>query len=188
MIVPIGEPDGYYLPPNVQRVKELLDKGKSIGKIMRKLHMAMEDVHDAVYEIRKWEAVMGKKPKFNAQERAELLRLHNEERYSIGKLAAKFGCSQTAVRTALSAAKYEAEDEPKKGTFINPEFDAAVDEMIAEAGAADAEDEPEPIKQTTEPAEMTVEHTVEIPDSVIKAVEDKIMQIEDIVRLNTERI
>ena len=83
---------------------------------------------------------MVRKPKISKEQRTEMLRLHNEERYSVGKLASKFGCSQTAVKTALQAAKIEAEEETMKNTGINSEFDAAVDAMIAESKSADAEE------------------------------------------------
>lgn len=131
--ISIGEPDVPQLTPTQKRIKELLDAGKKPYEIVRIVHMGYDFVRDEIFEIRKWESIMGKKPKFNKSERAELLRLHNEERYSVGKLATKYGCSQTAVKTALNAAKIEAEDEPVlKHKQINPEFDAAVNEMIAE--------------------------------------------------------
>lgn len=135
--ISIGEPEGYHLTPNAQRVKELLDKGKSIWSIAQTLRMSFEFVQEQIYEIRKQEAIMARKPKISKEQRTEMLRLHNEERYSVGKLASKFGCSQTAVKTALQAAKIEAEEETMKNTGINPEFDAAVDAMIAESKSAD---------------------------------------------------
>lgn len=138
--ISIGEPEGYHLTPNAQRVKELLDKGKSIWSIAQTLRMSFEFVQEQIYEIRKQEAIMARKPKISKEQRTEMLRLHNEERYSVGKLASKFGCSQTAVKTALQAAKIEAEEETMKNTGINPEFDAAVDAMIAESKSADAEE------------------------------------------------
>ena len=138
--ISIGEPEGYNLTPNAQRVKELLDKGKSIWSIAQTLRMSFEFVQEQIYEIRKQEAIMARKPKISKEQRTEMLRLHNEERYSVGKLASKFGCSQTAVKTALQAAKIEAEEETMKNTGINPEFDAAVDAMIAESKSADAEE------------------------------------------------
>lgn len=138
--ISIGEPEGYHLTPNAQRVKELLDKGKSIWSIAQTLRMSLEFVQEQIYEIRKQEAIMARKPKISKEQRTEMLRLHNEERYSVGKLASKFGCSQTAVKTALQAAKIEAEEETMKNTGINPEFDAAVDAMIAESKSADAEE------------------------------------------------
>ena len=131
-------------------VKELLDKGKSIWSIAQTLRMSLEFVQEQIYEIRKQEAIMARKPKISKEQRTEMLRLHNEERYSVGKLASKFGCSQTAVKTALQAAKIEAEEEAMKNTGINPEFDAAVDAMIAESKSADAE-EPSAI---TEPEKL----------------------------------
>lgn len=138
--ISIGEPEGYHLTPNAQHVKELLDKGKSIWSIAQTLRMSLEFVQEQIYEIRKQEAIMARKPKISKEQRTEMLRLHNEERYSVGKLASKFGCSQTAVKTALQAAKIEAEEETMKNTGINPEFDAAVDAMIAESKSADAEE------------------------------------------------
>ena len=138
--ISIGEPEGYHLTPNAQRVKELLDKGKSIWSIAQTLRMSLEFVQEQIYEIRKQEAIMARKPKISKEQRTEMLRLHNEERYSVGKLASKFGCSQTAVKTALQAAKIEAEEETMKNTGINPEFDAAVDAMIAESKSADSEE------------------------------------------------
>ena len=138
--ISIGEPEGYHLTPNAQRVKELLDKGKSIWSIAQTLRMSFEFVQEQIYEIRKQEAIMARKPKISKEQRTEMLRLHNEERYSVGKLASKFGCSQTAVKTALQVAKIEAEEEAMKNTGINPEFDAAVDAMIAESKSADAEE------------------------------------------------
>lgn len=138
--ISIGEPEGYHLTPNAQRVKELLDKGKSIWSIAQTLRMSLEFVQEQIYEIRKQEAIMARKPKISKEQRTEMLRLHNEERYSVGKLASKFGCSQTAVKTALQAAKIEAEEETMRNTGINPEFDAAVDAMIAESKSADAEE------------------------------------------------
>lgn len=138
--ISIGEPEGYHLTPNAQRVKELLDKGKSIWSIAQTLRISFEFVQEQIYEIRKQEAIMARKPKISKEQRTEMLRLHNEERYSVGKLASKFGCSQTAVKTALQAAKIEAEEETMKNTGINPEFDAAVDAMIAESESADAEE------------------------------------------------
>lgn len=109
---------------------------------------------------------MARKPKISKEQRTEMLRLHNEERYSVGKLASKFGCSQTAVKTALQAAKIEAEEETMKNTGINPEFDAAVDAMIAESKSADAE----------EPA--AIAEPDKLPPVVQRAIDDQISEYE----------
>lgn len=113
---------------------------------------------------------MARKPKFNKEQRAEMLRLHNGERYSVGKLANKFGCSQTAVKTALEAAKIEAEEEAMKNTGINEEFEQSVDQMIAESKSADAE-EPAAI---AEPDKLPAA----IPDYVLYAVDCRIADLE----------
>ena len=99
-----------------------------------------------------------------------MLRLHNGERYSVGKLANKFGCSQTAVKTALEAAKIEAEEEAMKNTGINEKFEQSVDQMIAESKSADAE-EPATI---AEPDKLTAA----IPDYVLYAVDCRIADLE----------
>lgn len=164
--ISIGEPEGYHLTPNAQRVKELLDKGKSIWSIAQTLRMSLEFVQEQIYEIRKQEAIMARKPKISKEQRTEMLRLHNEERYSVGKLASKFGCSQTAVKTALQAAKIEAEEETMKNTGINPEFDAAVDAMIAQSKSADAE-EPTAIAEPDK-----------LPPVVRRAIDDQISKYE----------
>lgn len=162
----IGEPDVPELSPDAKAVQAYIDTRvprkityKSMVEICRALRMGIDRLQDAVYEFRKWEAIMARKPKFNKEQRAEMLRLHNSERYSVGKLASKFGCSQTAVKTALQAAKIEAEDETMKNTGINPEFDAAVDQMIEEIAAPPAEGVQE------QPAEL---------EPVIAAVPEKI--------------
>lgn len=136
----IGEPYVPELSADAQKVQAYLAE-HGIDKLTKRQEMAMrvalrmgyDRLRDAVYEFRKWEAIMARKPKFNKEQRAEMLRLHNSERYSVGKLASKFGCSQTAVKTALQAATIEAEDETMQNTGINAEFEQAVDQMIEEA-------------------------------------------------------
>lgn len=141
---------------------------------------------------------MGKKPKFDKNERAELLRLHNEERYSVGKLATKYGCSQTAVKTALNAAKIEAEDEPvQKRTQINPEFDAAVNEMIAESKSADAEENSAIAEERHSDADSDIEKdtldtksdTIEpLPDAVYRALLANLNDIQFDIEEREQRI
>jgi len=176
----IGEPDVPELSPDAKAVQAYIDTRvprkityKSMVEICRALRMGFERVQDAIYEIRKQEAIMARKPKINKEQRAEMLRLHNEERYSVGKLASKYGCSQTAVKTALQAAKIEAEDETMKNTGINPEFDAAVDQMIEETAAPPAEGVQE------QPAELEPVSTApEFPDYVLYAVDCRISDLE----------
>lgn len=115
--IQIGEPNIPELSPDAKAVRDYITENRiaqithmNESVMCRALHMRHDRLQDAVYEYRKWESIMARKPKFNKEQRAEMLRLHNKERYSVGKLASKFGCSQTAVKTALQAAKIEAED------------------------------------------------------------------------------
>ena len=176
----IGEPDIPELSPDAKKVRDYITENriaqityKTEFAMCRVLHMGIDSLQDAVYEFRKWEAIMARKPKINKEQRAEMLRLHNEERYSVGKLARKYGCSQTAVKTALQAAKIEAEDETMKNTGINPEFDAAVDQMIEETASPPAEGVQE------QPVELEPVSTApEFPDYVLYAVDCRISDLE----------
>lgn len=176
----IGEPDIPELSPDAKKLCDYITENriaqityKTESAMCRALHMGIDRLQDAVYEFRKWEAFMARKPKINKEQRAEMLRLHNEERYSVGKLASKYGCSQTAVKTALQAAKIEAEDETMKNTGINPEFDAAVDQMIEETASPPAEGVQE------QPAELEPVITApEFPDYVLYAVDCRISDLE----------
>ena len=184
--IPIGEPDVQHLTPNQQRIKDMLDAGKSIWIICGIMRMRRERVMDEIYEIRRKEAIMARKPKFDKEQRAEMLRLHNEERYSVGKLANKFGCSQTAVKTALQAEKIEAEEQEteKKPGIINPEFDAAVDEMIAESKAADAEEQ----SAIAEPEAEAQDESELLPPVVKRLIQYGIYDMESEIEGREERI
>ena len=173
-----------HLTPNQQRIRDMLDAGKSIWNICGIMRMRREHVEEEIYEIRRKEAIMARKPKFNKEQRAEMLRLHNEERYSVGKLASKFGCSQTAVKTALQAAKIEAEEETMKNTGINPEFDAAVDAMIAESKAADAEER----SAIAEPEAEAQDESEPLPPVVRRAVDGHLTFIADRIEALQYRI
>lgn len=185
---PIGEPDVPELSADAQKVQAYLVE-HGIDKLTKRQEMAMrialrmgfDRLRDAVYEFRKWEAIMARKPKFNKEQRAEMLRLHNEERYSVGKLASKFGCSQTAVKTALQAAKIEAEDETMQNTGINAEFEQAVDQMIEEAKT------PTEAVQV-QPAELEPVYTDKLPPVVLRAIRYSLSDMESEIESREERI
>ena len=176
---PIGEPYVPELSADAKAVRDYINENRiaqithrTESAMCRALRMGIERLQDAVYEFRKWEAIMARKPKFNREQRTEMLRLHNEERYSVGKLASKYGCSQTAVKTALQAAKIEAEDEAMKNTGINEDFEAAVDGMIEEAT-------PHTEAVQEQPAELEpVMAAPELPDYVLYAVDCRISDLE----------
>lgn len=137
------------LTENELRVKELLDQGKNMFQIAYKLHMSFESVRDMIFEIRKKECLMARKPKLSQDERAEIFRLYREENVTQRDLAAHFDVSHGTIANIISSFgsvqemcdTLTAADKPKKmpNTGDNPEFAAAVDEMIAEREAADAE-------------------------------------------------
>lgn len=58
--IPIGEPDVQHLTPNQQRIKDMLDAGKSIWIICGIMRMRREHVMDEIYEIRRKEAIAWK--------------------------------------------------------------------------------------------------------------------------------
>ena len=141
MIVLIGEPDIPMLTPNQQRIKELLDSGHSVWKIAVSLHMALEYVREQIYEIRKREAIMGKGKLDNTQRAAIFQAWKNGT--SQTELAKQYGVSVVAISMLIKKLNLAEEGlknaEPLKKTQVNKEFDAAVDEMIAESKSANAE-------------------------------------------------
>ena len=178
---PIGEPFVPELSPDAKAVQDFITEN-SIAKIThrtesamcRALHMGIERLQDAVYEFRKWEAIrMGK---LTNQQRAAIYQAWKDGTTQ-KELAKQYGvCAQAISQLCAKLAKAEqeimqpaAEEKPKPG-IINPEFDAAVDAMIAESKSADAE-EPAAIAETAKPSAV-------IPDYVLYAVDCRIAELE----------
>ena len=143
--IPIGEPDIPTLSLDAQKVFRLIQfTTKTHYQLIRKVtRLGDERITEAIYEIRKMEAIrMGK---LTNQQRAAIYAAHKDGTPQ-KDLAKQYGVSIPAISqliTKLSKAEQEimqpaAEDKPKPG-IINPEFDAAVNEMIAESKSADAE-------------------------------------------------
>ena len=96
--------------------------------------------------------------------------------YNQQKIADTLGVGYNTVRRTIAEYTQDGSHTPPKGmlppveeperrTQINEDFDAAVDQMIAES-------KPQEIAQTDKPVE---EHTAEaVPDAVMQAVIDKI--------------
>lgn len=141
---PIGEPDVPRLSCDAEKVfsiMQVMDK-PIIGIIRMKTRFGDDRITEAIYEIRKMEAIrMGK---LTNQQRAEIYQAWKDGTAQ-KDLAKQYGVSIQAISqliNKLAKAEQEimqpaAEDKPKPG-IINPEFDAAVDAMIAESKAADA--------------------------------------------------
>ena len=143
--IPIGEPDVPRLSFDAEKVfsiMQCMDK-PHIGIIRMKTRFGDDRIMEAIYEIRKMEAIrMGK---LTNQQRAAIYQAYKDGTTQ-KELAKQYGvCAQAISQLCAKLAKAEqeimqpaAEDKPKPG-IINPEFDAAVDAMIAESKAADAE-------------------------------------------------
>lgn len=143
--IPIGEPDVPRLSFDAEKVfsiMQCMDK-PHIGIIRMKTRFGDDRIMEAIYEIRKMEAIrMGK---LTNQQRAAIYAA-SKDGVPQKDLAQQYGVSVQAISqlcAKLAKAEQEimqpaAEDKPKPG-IINPEFDAAVDAMIAESKAADAE-------------------------------------------------
>lgn len=142
--IPIGEPDVPRLSFDAEKVfsiMQCMDK-PHIGIIRMKTRFGDDRIMEAIYEIRKMEAIrMGK---LTNQQRAAIYQAYKDGTTQ-KELAKQYGvCAQAISQLCAKLAKAEqeimqpaAEDKPKPG-IINPEFDAAVDAMIAESKAADA--------------------------------------------------
>lgn len=144
--ISIGEPDVPRLSPDAAKVFSIIqctDK-LNIGIVRMKTRFGDDRIIEAIYEIRKMEAIrMGK---LTNQQRAAIYQAWKDGTTQ-KELAQQYGvCAQAISQLCAKLAKAEqkimqpaAEDKPKPG-IINPEFDAAVDAMIAESKSADAEE------------------------------------------------
>lgn len=191
---PIGEPNVPELSPDALRVKSYIMKHgltkinlKTIESIGRALCMGFDRVQDSVYEIRKQEAIiiMARNPKIIKEQRAEMLRLHNEERYSVGKLANKYGCSQTAVKTALQAAKIEADDAnesiiPKMPQSADMDTTEELHEMSANAEESAA--------ITENSAAIAEPEQAKLPPVVLRAIRYSLSDMESEIEAREEHI
>lgn len=168
------EPPAPRLTPVQERIREMLRAGKTFREICRTLMIRTDHLRDEIFEIRKYEAIMGKGKNLTKEQKATICAMKDAGE-SHDKIAQQVGCSPISVGRVLRAAKAKAQYHEKK-TAINKEFDDAVNEMIAEA-AQESEPEPEP-----------VQIPAAVPDAVIRAVEDKITELQTMIRDNTERI
>lgn len=153
------------LSANEQRVKALLDQGMNQFQIAYQLHISFEAVREMIYEIRKKECLMAGKPRLSQEERAEIFRLYREEHMTQRDLAARFGVSHGTIGNIINSFGSDtlaAADKPQKKTQINEDFEQAVDAMIAEREAADAEQK----SANAEPDKL--------PEAVYRALLDKL--------------
>lgn len=182
------------LTPTQEYIKEQLAAGKTPQVIAHRLHLRAEHVADEIYELRKKECIMGKP--LTEEQKAKILemRARGESYHSI---AMAVGCAQQSCANVCSAAKLKAElaaeqaaDLPKtqenpetlseekaegKPGKINEDFDAAVDQMIAEAKAEKNTAIAEKNSTITEKPKKQYEKPI-ISDSIVERVPDSIIR------------
>lgn len=200
------------LTPTQEYIKEQLAAGKTPQVIAHRLHLRAEHVADEIYELRKKECIMGKP--LTEEQKAKILemRARGESYHSI---AMAVGCAQQSCANVCNAAKLKAElaaeqaaDLPEtqeapenlpekkaegKPGKINEDFDAAVDQMIADAekNAAIAEknstNAEKPKKQYEKPiiSDSIVER---VPDSIIRTVKLRVREICEEVGRNVAEV
>ena len=127
--IPIDPPEPQALTPTEQRVKELLDAGYSYKLIAMIMRMSHDTAKDMIYEIRKKEGIM-RKAIITDEEKQTMKRMFAEGK-TVQEIADATGRGRSSVDRIVN---------DRKPSQINPEFDAAVNEMIAEVKAEKAEE------------------------------------------------
>lgn len=182
------------LTPTQEYIKEQLAAGKSPQAIAHRLHLRAEHVADEIYEIRKKECIMGKP--LTEEQKAQILEMRASGK-SYHSIAMAVGCAQQSCANVCNAAKLKAElaaeqaaDLPEtqeapenlpekkaegKPGKINEDFDAAVDQMIAEAKAEKNTAIAEKNSTITEKPKKQYEKPI-ISDSIVERVPDSIIR------------
>lgn len=140
--IPIGEPEVHPLTWEEKRVKELLEQWMSWQSVACRLRISWDRCREIIFEIRKKESIMGKGVPITEETREKIMKLHIQG-LSAPVIAKQLGCGvNTIYRTTKRAAAQ-----------INPEFEAATNQMIedmhkksanAEQNAANAEKDTQP--------------------------------------------
>lgn len=200
------------LTPTQEYIKEQLAAGKTPQAIAHRLHLRADHIADEIYEIRKKECMMGKP--LTEEQKAQILEMRARGK-SYHSIALSVGCAAQSAANVCNAEKLKAElaaeqaaDLPEtqeapenlpekkaeaKPGKINEDFDAAVDQMIAEAGknAAIAEEKStnaeKPKKQYEKPiiSDSIVER---VPDSIIRTVKLRVREICEEVGRNVAEV
>ena len=187
------------LTPTQEYIKEQLAAGKSPQAIAHRLHLRADHIADEIYEIRKKECMMGKP--LTEEQKAQILEMRARGK-SYHSIAMAVGCAQQSCANVCNAAKLKAElaaeqaaDLPEtqenpetlpekkaegKPGKINEDFDAAVNQMIADAdkNAAIAEENSANAEENSANAEKTKKKYEKpiISDSIVERVPDSIIR------------
>jgi hypothetical protein len=150
---PIGT-EVQHLTPNQQRIKDMLDAGKSIWIICGIMRMRREHVIDEIYDIRRKESIMKSTPnKLTSQQRAAIYQSWKNG-ISQADLAKQYGVTPASICILIK--KFDklggavdgnpvdiAAMPERKAAAVNQDFENAIDKMIedakAEENAANAE-------------------------------------------------
>ena len=124
----IGEPDVQSLTPLEKQVKRYLDKGYHPNVISCIIKQSREQTRDLIYEIRKKEGIMRKATVSEDEKRT--MKMMQAEGKTVREIAEATGRGLSTVDRIVN---------DRKPAKINPEFYAAVDAMIAQSKAVDAE-------------------------------------------------
>lgn len=140
--VPIPHDGVYTVYGNARAVEALQRQGLTEWQIRLKLHIGLMEYRDAVYEINKKNAAKEaakeemmekKRTTLTADQRQELYEAYTAKGASAEECAKQYNVGVSTVWRIVSNIR-KASDTSRK-SHINPEFDAAVDQMIAESKA-----------------------------------------------------
>ena len=150
--ISIGEPDVQALTVQEKRVKEYLDRGYHYKVIAAILRISCETARDMIYEIRKKEGIM-RKATITDDEKQTMKRMYAEGK-SVNEIAEATGRGRSSVDRIVN---------DRKPAQINPEFEAATNQMVAEMRAAtDVENDAAYEKRIT--AEFDAAEAAELED------------------------
>lgn len=193
---PIGT-EVQLLTANQQRIKDMLDAGRSIWSICGVMRMRREHVIDEIYEIRKKEANMSKPKKtesgkLNNAQKAAIYQAYKDGIATQKQLAKQYGVCNQAISYTIkkmreseesmaaavdlpAAAQVPAPEPERKPAAINQDFENAIDKMIedakAEKNAANAEKKSE-IAEVPEPEQELEDVENGIPNTPLVPASD----------------
>lgn len=159
--IPIGDFDIQAYTATEKAALEILNEGKNYFHIAYRLHVSFERAREIVFSIRKKESIiMGKLSNTeraaiyqawkDGTSQADLARQYGVSKVTLCNLIKKLTAAEKSLTEAKPLASKNLEDcengipnmplVQQKKVQINPAFDSAVNEMIAESKSADAEE------------------------------------------------
>lgn len=160
---PIEQPETYQLHGIPLAVKQMRDKGAKRWQIHAKLHISDDDYRDAIFEIRKQEAIETMRGRQTSPEKRTRVIALREQGMTYKEIAEACGITIKTVQRIAEGAGLTQKRE--RTTQINQEFEDAVNEMIAQADESTAE----PVTVCT------------VPKAVLDAVKERIELVESCI-------